>query len=256
MFQCSLEVVDIIPWNIKTEPALTGSKPELGLWYRVAEINETAKVSNLTVPANSYFDKEELFCTGIYYDGVYGWVGGDRSKVAILLVQGTHYVIILHMHEHKMRDCSHYSAVSLFFSLSLFSSLSHSFSGVPDVITQFNGDNTSSSMILFEWTPPTHHPGLPPCCDSYYVNVTHFSSSESLVDDNVTTPSIEFPIPEDRLCDVLLVSIIATNVVGDGAEFEQRWSLGGKRKRERESWEGSTELNKLGGFMLMCCFDY
>ena len=132
-----------------------------------------------------------------------------------------------------MRGCSYCLAMS-FFSLLFSLHCSLSLSGVPDVITQFNGDNTTSSMILFKWTPPIHRHGLPPCCDSYYVNVTHFSSSESLVDDNVTTPSIEFPIPEDRLCDVLLVSIIATNVVGDGAEFKQRWSLGGKRERERE----------------------
>ena len=123
-------------------------------------------------------------------------------------------------------------------------------------------------MILFEWTPPAHRRGLPPCCNSYYINITHLLSSESIVDDNITSPSIEFRISEDRLCDVLLVSIIATNVVGEGAEFKQRWSLGGKGERVcvcvcvcvsgggRVKRLRRPKLDKLGDFMWMCCFDY
>ncbi|XP_019862499.1 PREDICTED: uncharacterized protein LOC109591142, partial [Amphimedon queenslandica] len=185
VFQCSLDNVTLIPWTIKMVQ-LANSRPKMGLWYAISNINETAKNSNLTVLASSSFDMAPIFCTGIFYNDVIEKIRFKKSGVAVLRVQG-----------------------------------------VPDVITQFNGDNTSSTMILFEWTPPTHRRGLPPCCDSYYINITHFLSSESIVDDNVTSPSIEFSISEDRLCDVLLVSIVATNVVGDGAEFKQRWSLGG-----------------------------
>ena len=80
---------------------LDTSKPEMGLWYRIRNINETAKISNLIILANSSFDMAPIFCTGIYYNYVIEDYSFKSSKVARLMVQGTHYVIILCMHEHK-----------------------------------------------------------------------------------------------------------------------------------------------------------
>lgn len=45
--------------------------------------------------------------------------------------------------------------------------------------------------------------------------------------DNVTTPNVSFTIADGRLCDVLVVSVIALNAAGEGDEFVQNWSLGG-----------------------------
>ena len=110
-----------------------------------------------------------------------------------------------------------------------------SFTGPPSIITRFIGDNTSSTTIVFMWNAPLHLPGLPPCCDYYFVNVTHFLSSDSVHVENTTNPNVTFSIAKERLCDTLLVSVTASNVVGEGDEFRRTWSLGGKReKRVRE----------------------
>lgn len=93
MFHCSLDIVELIPWNIKMEH-LDNSKPEMGLWYAITNINETAKISNLTVLANSSFDMAPIFCTGILYNYVIEEYTFKKSDVAVLRVQGTYYVII------------------------------------------------------------------------------------------------------------------------------------------------------------------
>lgn len=99
--------------------------------------------------------------------------------------------------------------------------------GIPDQITHFNGTNDSTTSILYQWTPPSHLPGLEPCCISYYVNVTHQDSGDPVNISNVTEPRLSFTISEERLCEILLVDIVAYNEVGEGELFTRLWSLGG-----------------------------
>jgi hypothetical protein len=100
--------------------------------------------------------------------------------------------------------------------------------GVPDAITGFKGDNTSSTTIVFTWEPPEHLPSLPPCCLHYRINITHLSTGDVvLINDTLKSSTIEFTIIEERLCDALIVNIVPYNQVGAGSMFAGTWSLGG-----------------------------
>ena len=94
VFQCTIEVADIIVWKVNEAP-FSGSR--LGLKSSIDTLNSTGpvKASNLTVSAIMDYHENDISCTGIYYNNS-NFTIGDTSQQAVLKVQGMFIHVQIH----------------------------------------------------------------------------------------------------------------------------------------------------------------
>lgn len=95
----------------------------------------------------------------------------------------------------------------------------------------FQGTNTTSTRLKFEWSPPYHVPGIP-CCNSYSVNITNTESGIKVVKtiNGSDSTSVILDVFEEHLCSLYEIQISAVNDLGEGEVMKTKWSLGGMYK--------------------------